>query len=39
MSSTTGPLTGQKTPLAKKLGLLVGLGFFAGALLALAVWF
>jgi diguanylate cyclase (GGDEF)-like protein len=38
MSSTTGPLTGQKTPLAKKLGLLVGLGFFAGALLALAVW-
>lgn len=38
MSSKTGPLTGQKTPLAKKLGLLVGLGFCSGVLLAIAVW-
>lgn len=38
MSSNTGPLTGQKTPLAKKLGLLVGLGFCSGVLLAIAIW-
>lgn len=38
MSAKTGPLTGQKTPLAKKLGLMVGLGFCSGVLLAIAVW-
>lgn len=38
MNSKSGPVTGQKTPLAKKLGLMVGLGFCSGLLLALAVW-
>lgn len=39
MSQATGVPAGQKRPLARKLAILVGMGFGAGLLLALAIWF